>query len=269
MSDGDGPVAGQPDTGDRVELCGRVAVRLDGARRDAGLSPQTRTLLVFLALRRRAATRDELADALWPGDPPSAPDAALSALLSRLRRALGPSRIEGRGEVSLVLPAGCWVDVEAALERIERATAAVARGDWRRAYGSAGVAWGVSARPLLAWHEAPWLDQWRRLLDDLNLRALECLAAASIGIGGSELEHGLRLAREAVARAPLRESCHRLLMEGLAAEGNPAEALRAYEVLRRTLRDELGAAPGQEARALHARILGGLEPEGQGSGVIS
>ena len=40
--------------------------------------------------------------------------------------------------------------------------------------------------------------------------------------------------------APLREAGHRLLMEALAARGEIAEALAAYERLRVLLRDELG-----------------------------
>lgn len=254
-------------SGDRVELCGRVVVRLGGRRCDPGLSPQARTLLVHLALRRHPATRDELIEALWPTGPPPAPAAALSALLSRLRRALGADRIEGRSELELSLPAGCWVDVEAALERVEYGRSEIERGEWHPAYAHAGVAWGITSRSLLPWHDAPWVDEWRRTLEEVNLRALEYLAAGSIGIGGSELEHGVRLAREGVARAPLRERFHLLLMQGLAAAGSRAEALAVYEALRRTLRDELGAAPGREARALHASILGASEATGHRSGL--
>ena len=46
-------------------------------------------------------------------------------------------------------------------------------------------------------------------------------------------------------------------MEALAAGGNVAEALRAYDDLRVLLRDELGAAPAAEAQALHGRLLAG------------
>ena len=52
--------------------------------------------------------------------------------------------------------------------------------------------------------------------------------------------------------APLREAGHRLLMEALAARGEVAEALAAYERLRVLLREELGTAPGEAVRALHA-----------------
>jgi DNA-binding SARP family transcriptional activator len=44
-------------------------------------------------------------------------------------------------------------------------------------------------------------------------------------------------------------------MEVLVARGNRAEALQVYEALRRRLSDDLGAAPGEALRALHASLL--------------
>ena len=56
--------------------------------------------------------RDELRELLWPDAPPADPAESLTALLSRLRRALGADVLEGRRELRLVLPAGAWVDLE-------------------------------------------------------------------------------------------------------------------------------------------------------------
>ena len=69
-------------------------------------------------------------------------------------------------------------------------------------------------------------------------------------------------ARELIALEPFRESAHALLMELLAASGDVAEALRAYEALRTTLRDELGTVPAAHVRALSERLLrgGGTPP---------
>jgi DNA-binding SARP family transcriptional activator len=58
-------------------------------------------------------------------------------------------------------------------------------------------------------------------------------------------------------------------MEALAAQGNTAEALQAYDAVRCLLRDELGTAPGADLQALHQRLLGpavgrGREPEARG-----
>src|ERR1039458_1247450 len=85
--------------------------------------------------------------------------------------------------------------------------------------------------------------------------ALESYAAVALGVGGSELAPGERVARELVALAPYRERGHALLMEILTARGNSAEALRIYEELRQRLRDELGATPAPELRELQQRLL--------------
>jgi DNA-binding SARP family transcriptional activator len=58
-----------------------------------------------------------------------------------------------------------------------------------------------------------------------------------------------------VRLAPLRESGYVLLMDTLAAGGNPAEALVVYERLRVLLRDELGVPPGAVAQERHRRLL--------------
>jgi DNA-binding SARP family transcriptional activator len=242
----------------RIQLCGRLVVDLDGSRLEAGLpGRQGCALLAVLTLERpRVLTRDALIDALWGERPPAAADAALSALLSKLRRVLGPERLRGRGELSLDLPPGVSVDVEEALEALERAEAALARGDAYAAYGPGFAARYILERGLLPGNDAPGLEDWRRRLGEDFLRALECTAEASLRVGGSELPSAEATARALIAAAPFRQCGHRLLVETLAARGEVPEALRAYERLRRTLRDELGVAPGPELRELHARLLG-------------
>ncbi|HEU5483387.1 MAG TPA: BTAD domain-containing putative transcriptional regulator [Microlunatus sp.] len=66
----------------------------------------------------------------------------------------------------------------------------------------------------------------------------------------------MRSARELVELAPLRETSHLLLMRALAASGNVAEALTAYEQLRILLRDELGTAPERSVQELYRQLLG-------------
>jgi DNA-binding SARP family transcriptional activator len=62
--------------------------------------------------------------------------------------------------------------------------------------------------------------------------------------------------RELLEVAPLRETGHLLLMESLAARGNVAEALAAYERLRVLLRESLGVDPGRAAQDTYAQLLG-------------
>jgi len=241
----------------RIRLCGQLAVQLQGRPVDPDLpGRQGRLVLAFLAAHReRPVGRDELIDALWTTDPPADPDQALGALLSKVRRALGNGVIEGRRDLTLVLPANASVDLEDAHEAAERADAALARSDWRRAFDDASAAAAVASAGFLTGYDVPWVEDRRREVEDLRLRALECIAAAGAALGGAELAAGERAARALIAGVPFRESGHRYLMAALAARGNVAEALQVYEDLRVLLRDELGTAPGAAIQALHERLL--------------
>lgn len=243
----------------RIQVCGTVAAELDGHRIEAELpGRQGRLLFVYLVLaRRRASSRGELLEALWPQRMPSSAGSSLSALLSRLRRAVGAERLNGRAELRLELPPDAWVDVEAATEALHRAESAIARRDWTGAWGPARLAQHVAARGFLPGEDAAWIDEQRRRLEELQVRALELAGRACVEIGGAELDTAERSARTLIETAPYRESGHRLLMEALAARGNGAEALVVYERLRERLRDELGATPSQATKELHRRLLGG------------
>ena len=241
----------------RIQLCGRLAVELEG--RD--LTPrlpggQARVLLSYLVVNRALpARRDELIEAIWPDRPPAGADASLSALLSRLRSALGANLLSGGTPVTLHLPARAWIDLEAAHDAIHRAESAVEQADWARARGPSLVALFTARRGFLPGEDLPWAQEHRRRLQEIRSAALECYAAVALGVGGTELAPGERAAHELVAMEPYRERAHALLMQILVARGNAAEALRVYEALRTRLRDELGASPAPELRALQATLL--------------
>ena len=133
----------------RIQLCGRLVVEIEGRRLEDDLpARQGRVLFAYLTANRdRPCGRAELIDAVWP-HLPARPETALSALLSKLRRVLGPELLEGRSSVQLRLPAGTWIDLEAAGEAIHRAESAVARGDWQGAWGPGQVAQYVAKRGL-------------------------------------------------------------------------------------------------------------------------
>lgn len=240
----------------RIQLCGRLRARIEGRRIDGDLpGRQGRLAFAFLTLNRhRVVTRAALVDALWPDEPPPLVDTAVSALLSKLRKALGPGALEGRGEARLVLP-GAWVDVEAAAEAIHRAEGAVARAAWVDVWGPSRVALHVARRQFLAGEEAPWIAEQRDALEEIELRALECVGASSLELGLSELESAVRSGRDLVRLAPHRESGYRILMRSFAAEGNAAQALDVYDALRVRLREDLGVAPSPATQALHRSLL--------------
>ncbi|MFN2545433.1 MAG: BTAD domain-containing putative transcriptional regulator [Actinomycetota bacterium] len=233
-------------------------MRLDGRRVDSELpGAKGRALFGYLVLNRaRRIGREELVTAVYGDDAPPDHGPRLSVLLSKVRSGLGPGVLAGRSEVELILPPEAFVDVEAALEALHRAESHVAAQEWAEAWGPAGVAYHVASRPLLQGNDQPWLDEWRRRLDDVRLRGLEAVAAARLGMGGATLPQAEECGRRLIELAPYRETGHRILMEALARRGNVAEALRAYERLRVLLRDELGVEPSPDLQSVYRRLLG-------------
>ena len=242
----------------RIQLCGRLVARLDGQRVEDSL-PGTlgQLLFAYLVLNRlRRIERNELLIAVYGEEATPDHSPRLSVLLSKLRRVLGPELLAGRAQIELVLPADAFVDVEAALDALHRAESHVANGEWAEAWGPSGVAYHVASRPLLQSHDRPWLDEWRRRLEDVRVRGLECFAKARLGLGGPTLPQAADCARQLIELAPFRETGHRILMEALERSGNVAEALRAYDRLRVMLRDELGVAPSPAVQTVYRRLLG-------------
>jgi DNA-binding SARP family transcriptional activator len=234
----------------RIQLCGRLVAEVAGRRIDDELpGRQGRLLFVFLVSNRlRAVARDEVVDAIWR----DRRDGGLRPLLSKLRRHVD---IAGRAELRLKLPPGSWVDLEAAADAVHRAESAVSLGEWTRAWGPAQAALFIATRAFLPGEDAPWIDERRRHLDDIRLRALEAYGEAAYGIGGTELAAAVRAGRALTAAEPYRETGHRLLMRALTAQENVAEALGSYERLRTALREDLGAAPSGETQRLHRSLL--------------
>jgi DNA-binding SARP family transcriptional activator len=214
---------------------------------------------MLAADRDRALSPDEMAEQLWGERPPRSWDTALRAIVSKLRSALGdvglaPDAIgHALGCYQLLLPAGAWVDLEAADDAVHRAEAALRAGHRDEANGWALVANAIARRPFLAGEEGSWATRRRDILRDVRVRALECRSAVCL-----EKELFPLAARDAelvLELEPFRETAYRLLMRAHAGAGNPAEALRVYERCRSVIEEELGVSPSMDTEALYLGIL--------------
>lgn len=246
-----------PRASTRIQLCGRLVAVWEGDRVEQRLpSRQGRLLFAYLVVNRhRPRSRAALVDAVWPVEPPGTADSALNALLSKLRAVLGREAITGRDEPRLVLPPDAYVDLEAAAEQLHEAESATSMGDWHRAWAPARAALHASERGFLEGHGAPWIEEVRRTLEDVRVRALECVAETGIELGGAELAATERAGRALIESSPFRESGYIHLMRALDARGEVGEAMLVYDRLRTGLREELGIAPSARAQELHARLL--------------
>ncbi len=141
----------------RIRLCGRLEVELGGERVEGRL-PGRQGPLVFALLvvnRGRPVTRDELIEALWPGEPPADPEEALSAVLSKVRQAVGRDTLTGRRELTLALPPETEVDWERAIAAAERAQTGIAERDHETAWDSASAVLEITGRGFLSGQDAP------------------------------------------------------------------------------------------------------------------
>jgi DNA-binding SARP family transcriptional activator len=241
----------------RIQLCGRFVVKLEGQRVEDRLpGPLGQLLFAYLVVNRlRPVDRDELLAAVYGEQATPGHRARLSVLLSKVRRIVGPEVVAGVAQLELVLP-DVFVDLEAAFDALHRAQSHVARADWASAWGPASLAYDVASRPVLRGHDRAWLEALQRRLEDVRLDALECVAAASLGLDGPELAQAASCARRLIELAPFRESGYRILMEALERNGNAAEALRVYDRLRVTLREELGIPPSSAVQDVYRHLLG-------------
>ncbi|MGH2528846.1 MAG: AfsR/SARP family transcriptional regulator [Actinomycetota bacterium] len=252
----------EQETSLRIYLAGSIC-----AVRGSALVPQSRlpgrqgrlAFAMLVADRERALSPDELAEQLWSEKPPRAWDTALRAIVSKLRSALGdvglaPDAIgHALGCYQLLLPAGAWVDLEAADDAVHRAEAALRAGRRDEANGWALVANAIARRPFLAGEDGSWATRRRDMLRDVRVRALECRSAVCL-----EKELFPLAARDAelvLELEPFRETAYRLLMRAHTGAGNPAEALRVYGRCRGLMQEELGVSPSPETQAVYLGII--------------
>jgi len=237
----------------RVYLTGNVAVENGDILVPERRFPARQGRFAFAVLaweRHRAIATDELADIVWDGEPPSAWRTALRALISKLRAALGENASidQAFGCYQLRLPVDGWLDVEACDDAVHEAETAFAQNDPRGAMGWALVANAIARRPFLSGDDSRWIENRRAHLGQIRVRALEVRGRVCLQNGdhiGAATDAGLILGLD-----PYRESAAALLMRAHIAAGNPAQAIAAYEGMRRSLLEDLGTEPSDELEAV-------------------
>lgn len=249
--------------GSHIQLGGTIAVRHENSVVNERALPgrQARLAFTYLVLeRRRPVGHRDLADELWPEGPPRTWQAALRTVVSRVRGFLDQAGFDGAeiltgeaGRYELRLPDDVTVDLEVALGQLRCAEEAFGDGRTDDAREHASAARTVLVQPLLPGVDSPFTDGWRRRLATALSRCLEVLGVCRLEAG--EITDAVAVLTEAVSLDPLHEPAWRGLMRAHALAGNNAKALEAYEELRRTLADELGADPSPDTQELHGELL--------------
>ena len=240
---------------DTVGYLGPLEVRAGGQQVDVP-GQRLRLLLLRLAVAAgRPVSSTDLVDTVWEDEPPADPANALQSLVSRLRRTLG-----GPGTVEQGPSGGYRLVVDPGAVDAVRFARLAAEGRKLLSDGAYDDGARVLREALALWRGEPLADDpspaagtERTGLAELRLQVQRDLAESEVRAGrAAEVRPQLEAL---VADHPLREDLVLVQMEALAADGRPAEALAAYDRLRRELAESLGADPSPALRARHLELL--------------
>jgi DNA-binding SARP family transcriptional activator/tetratricopeptide (TPR) repeat protein len=277
----DAPPAGSPDPPPpHIAVLGPLEISRGGAIDLTAV--RLRSLLALLAIQPgQVVPVEEIADALWSGEPPRSWPQAVHHYVWRLRALLEPGRSRGTPAQTLArVGDGYRLETDANHLDLLRFEALSARA--RRA--SAGdepdqvlQLWGQALRcwrgPVLAGLGAE-LRQHPTAVAIAGRRVAATLAHADLAIELGWFDPTLEFLRAVAADEPLHEGLHARLMIALAGAGQQAAALATFTTVRRRLADELGVEPGAELRQAHLRVLrhdlpaNGSPPTGRGRGPV-
>jgi predicted ATPase/DNA-binding SARP family transcriptional activator len=233
------------------------ALQSDGTPLPVG-GARLRALLTVLALRRgRAVPAAALVDEVWADDPPADAPAALQALVGRLRRALGPDAIVSQNGGYRLAAAPDDVDLHRFARLADGGARALADGDPASAAGLLDDALALWQGPPLADLPDRAAEAARWETRRLDAHRTRLTAALALGRAGAALPDLTALCDT----HPLDEALQTLRLRALRDTGRTAQALAAYEEVRRLLADRLGTRPGPALRALHEELLRSDGPE--------
>lgn len=252
----------------RVEMLGPFGVRDGRGRLSSVPGGRVVSLLARLALSPgQVVPTAVLLEDLWDGVPPDGGHSTVQRLASRARSQLRAQDVTTLGPVAT--SGGYMLDVAPeevdshVFERLVARGGALLRG--HDPHGAAETL----RRALDLWRDEPLVDvrarfaeTERRRLAELRLSATEDLVESGLRTGGKD--DPVPALRAMCDAHPLRERCHGLLVQALHQSGRDGEALAAYERLRTTLAEELGADPAPWIRELHTNILREVAPPRHG-----
>ncbi len=218
-------------------------------------SGRARVVLAMLAAEAgREVSSDRLIDLAWNGKPPATSATQLHGLISSLRRAFGSAR-----DAIVTRPDGYLlcadVDLARMRELITLGRCGLENGNFDEAAASLSEALGLwRGRPFVGLDSGD-LDTVAELIEQEYVGALEDYAEVELRRGNDALL--TQRLTGWVSAYPLRENLRGSYITALARSGRQAEAIVAYQQLRKRLSEDLGVDPSQRLQTLYQQVLSG------------
>ena len=234
------------------ELLGRFRAESHARSVERFRTQKTASFLAYLVLHAdQPQPRESLIDLFWQDSAPEAGQTNLRVALNSLRKQFEPPGIPANSLLiatrDSIQIAADGIDTDAAqfAGAVRRAQMAA---DPREQMGHWSEAIGLYKGRLLPSLYDDWILREQQRLETLYLTALHKMIALCVQAGdiGTALEYALR----AVDTDPLNEELHAEALRLYLAATQPSAAVRHYQQLEKTLREQLDSVPSRETRAL-------------------
>lgn len=219
-------------------------LKIEGLQRPIKRVP-TREMLAYLALHPAGASREELIDAIWPGQDPQASLQRLYQSVTEARKALGQAWVRD-GERYQLDRTKLHID----LDQLDRLLANQPE-DERQSLEAALELW--RGEPL-AGCDYPWADGDIHRLHSMLLELLDRLSELRLQDG--DARGALQAAEQAIRLDQLHEQSWRLALQAEQALGLRTAVTKRYQALCHILDEQLGLQPNQETVMVYRRLLG-------------
>lgn len=206
----------------------------------------TAELLSYLAIQQRPVSRDELLEALWPGDDPRRSAARFYQAASEARKLLGEAFQRSRDNYSLDR-------VHTDVDELEDLRHQAADTNGIEQVALLERALGLFRGEPLAGVDALWAGGEQRRLTALRVDLLERIGRLRLEAG--DASGGLELAERAATVDGSNERPIQLAMEAEGALGRREAIVERYERLCRELDERYGLEPSRETKQLYRRLL--------------
>ncbi|MFE3074371.1 BTAD domain-containing putative transcriptional regulator [Streptomyces sp. NPDC059247] len=237
-------------------------VACDGAVLPVGTPKVSQILAVLLTHSNDLVTPDTFIQELWQHSPPRSALNTVQTYVHHARRLLMDDVRPGTEHSLLTTRFGGYtmhvddsaIDIKVFEGLVVRGKGELRAGRYEAAADALGAALELWRGPALS--NVPTGDVLAgRIvhLEELRIRALELRIEAMRLLG--RLRELVPELRTLVHDYPLNEWFHGQLIAALHQAGRRAEALDAYQKVRRILREELGLEPSPDIQWLHERVL--------------
>ncbi|MFE6721725.1 BTAD domain-containing putative transcriptional regulator [Streptomyces albidoflavus] len=253
----------------RFNLVGPFEIVADDGRVYRPGTPKVcQTLALLLTRPRGIVTTESLIEELWGDRPPRSATTTLQTYVYHSRRMLINENLVPEDRQLIVTSAPGYsiqvdedeVDAKIFERLVTRARRELADGQPESALHTSTDALELWRGPVLSGSPAGSILGGHIVhLEELRIRAYEIRIEAEERLG--RYRESIPELCRLVSDYPLNEWFHSQLISALGATGRRAEALQAYQSLRKVLADELGLEPSAELQQLQLQLLT-LQPLG-------